>query len=67
MTGAVLAQAVGEGLPWFVVVPSVVMFALVVIAAPVWPYSRGWGWSIAGMGAVGMFVALLFTLAWVVS
>ena len=66
MTG--LAQAAGGGsLPWWVVVPSLVMLAFVVITAPIWPYSRGWGWSVAGMSAVGLFVAVLFSLAWVAS
>jgi hypothetical protein len=63
-----LAQAAGDGsLPWWVVVPSLVMLAFVVITAPIWPYSRGWGWSVAGMSAVGLFVAVLFSLAWVAS
>lgn len=63
----VLAQAAADGLPWWVFAPSVVMLAFVVITAPIWPYSRGWGWSVAGMSAVGLFVAALFTLAWVAS
>lgn len=62
----VLAQAAaGAGLPWWVFAPSLVMLGFVVVTAPVWPWSRGWGWAVAGMSGVGLFVALLFTLAWV--
>ena len=62
-----MAQAASGGLPWWVFVPSLVMLVFVVIAAPIWPYSRGWGWSVAGMSAVGLFVAALFSLAWIAS
>lgn len=60
------AQAAG-GAPWFVFVPALVLLAFVVATAPVWPYSRGWGWSVAGMSAVAMAVAVLFSVAWLAS
>ena len=63
----VLAQAASDGLPWWVFAPSLVMLGFVVLTAPIWPYSRGWGWSVAGMSGVGLFVAALFSLAWVAS
>lgn len=64
----VLGQAAGDGsLPWWVLAPSLVMLAFVVVTAPIWPYSRGWGWTVAGMSGVGLFVAVLFSLAWVAS
>lgn len=64
---AVLAQAASDPLPWWVFAPSLVMLAFVILTAPVWRYSRGWGWTVAGMSGVGLFVAVLFTLAWVAS
>lgn len=62
-----VAQATSEGMPWWVFVPSLVMLAFVVVTAPIWPYSRGWGWTIAAMSGVGLFVAGLFSLAWLAS
>lgn len=61
-----LAQA-SEPIPLWAMVPSAVMLAFVVVTAPIWPYSRGWGWSVAGMAAVGLGVAIMFSLAWVLS
>ena len=54
MTGVLLAQATGDALPWWVFAPSIVMLGFVVITAPIWPYSRGWGWAVAGMSGVGL-------------
>lgn len=42
------------------VVPLVLIAALVVLAAPLWPWSRGWGWPPAGMLALGLATMLLF-------
>jgi hypothetical protein len=61
-----LAQASGP-IPLWVLAPSAVMLTFVVLTAPIWPYSRGWGWSIAGMSAIGLGVAVMFSLAWVLS
>jgi hypothetical protein len=61
-----LAQA-ADPIPLWVVAPSAVMLAFVVLTAPIWPYSRGWGWSVAGMAAVGLGVAIMFSLAWILS
>lgn len=61
------AEEAGRGLPWWVFAPSLVMLAFVVVTAPIWRYSRDWGWSVAGMAGVGLFVALLFSLAWIAS
>lgn len=60
-----MTEIAREGLPWWVFAPSVVMLVFVVLTAPVWPWSRGWGWAVAGMSAIGLMVAVLFTLAWV--
>jgi hypothetical protein len=36
---------------------------LTLLVAPLWPWSRGWGWAPAGMFAMGLGTVLLFTLA----
>ncbi|MTV25072.1 DUF3309 family protein [Nitriliruptoraceae bacterium ZYF776] len=41
-------------------VPIVVVSLLVILAAPVWRWSRGWGWQPAGILAVGLATLLLF-------
>lgn len=61
-----LAQATSP-IPLWVLAPSAVMLAFVILTAPIWPYSRGWGWSVAGMAAIGLGVAVMFSLAWVLS
>lgn len=44
------------------VLPVLVIIAvLVVLVAPLWPWSRGWGWAPAGMLAMGLGTMLLFT------
>jgi hypothetical protein len=43
--------------------PAIVLAALVVLAAPLWPWSRGWGWPPAGILAMGLATVLLFTWA----
>lgn len=42
------------------VVTLVAIGALVVLAAPLWPWSRGWGWAPAGMLTVGLATMALF-------
>ena len=67
MTAAVLLAQAAEstdGVPWYALVPGTVMLVLVVLTMPLWPWSRGWGWNIAGMSATGLFVVGLFTLTW---
>jgi hypothetical protein len=43
------------------VVLLVIIGLLVVLAAPVWPWSRGWTWAPAGMLLMGLATMLLFT------
>lgn len=62
-----MTEAADAGIPWFVFVPSLVMLTFVVLTAPIWPYSRQWGWAVAGMAGVGLFVAALFSVTWLVS
>jgi hypothetical protein len=42
------------------VVPLVLIALLTLLAAPLWPWSRGWGWAPAGMLAMGLATMLLF-------
>ncbi len=41
-------------------VPLVLIGLLTLLAAPLWPWSRGWGWAPAGMLALGLATMLLF-------
>lgn len=38
----------------------VIIAILVILAAPLWPWSRGWTWAPAGMLAMGLATMLLF-------
>jgi len=49
--------------PW-IVLPTLVMLAAAVAVAPVWPWSRQWGWPMAGMFGVTAATAALFSVAW---
>jgi hypothetical protein len=42
-------------------IPALILVVLVVAAAPVWPWSRGWTWAPAGMLAMGLATLLLFS------
>ena len=42
------------------VVPLAIIGLLIALAAPLWPWSRGWGWAPAGILAVGLGTMLLF-------
>lgn len=42
-------------------VPLVAIAVLVLLAAPLWPWSRGWTWAPAGILAMGLATMLLFT------
>lgn len=41
--------------------PTIVVLVAFVLAAPIWPWSRGWGWTPAGMVGVTLATILLFT------
>lgn len=43
--------------------PALVVFVALMLAAPIWPWSRGWGWIPAGMVGVTLMTILLFTLS----
>lgn len=43
--------------------PTVAVLVALVLVSPWWPWSRGWGWTPAGMVAVTCATIVLFTLA----
>jgi hypothetical protein len=43
-------------------VTAVVIAVLVIVALPLWPWSRGWGWAPAGMLAMGLATVIVFSL-----
>jgi hypothetical protein len=43
--------------------PTVVVLGAVLLVAPFWPWSRGWGWTPAGMVGVTLGSIVLFTLS----
>ena len=45
------------------VVPRLIVGLLMVLAAPLWPWSKGWTWAPAGMLAMGLATMLLFQYA----
>lgn len=65
-TPLVVAQQATEIGPW-ITYPTLVMLVAAVAAAPVWPWSRQWGWTIAGIFGVSAATAALFTGAWLLS
>lgn len=42
------------------VVPLLLIALLTVLAMPLWPWSRRWGWAPAGMLLIGLATMLLF-------
>lgn len=44
-------------------IPVVAVLAVLLLVAPVWPWSRGWGWTPAAMVGVTLGTILLFTLS----
>lgn len=52
-----------EEAPVFQVVPTLLLGLLVILAMPVWRWSRGWGWAPAGMLAMGLGSLVLFSFA----
>lgn len=51
----------------WIIFPTLVMLVAAVAAAPLWPWSRGWGWPISGMFGVAAMVAAVFTIGWLFS
>lgn len=43
--------------------PTIVVLAALVVVAPLWPWSRGWGWTPAAMVGVTLATIVLFTLS----
>ena len=45
------------------ILPMVLLGVLTLAVAPLWPWSRGWGWAPAGILGMGFATFLLFQLA----
>ena len=43
--------------------PTVAVLVALVLTAPVWSWSRGWGWTPAAMVGVVLATIVLFTLS----
>lgn len=43
--------------------PTIVVLVVLLLVAPVWRWSRGWGWTPAAMVGVTLTTIVLFTLA----
>jgi uncharacterized membrane protein len=44
-------------------IPTLVVLVALVAVLPVWPHSRGWGWTVAGMVGMTLGTIVLFTLS----
>lgn len=59
--GAVANQRTAEGgvrMTW--AIPSIVVAVVLLLAMPLWPWSRGWGWIPTGM--VGVIAAIVWSI-----
>ncbi len=43
--------------------PTLVVLIALLLVAPLWRWSRGWGWTLAGMVGVTLVSIVLFTLS----
>ena len=43
--------------------PTLVVALMLALVAPVWPWSRGWGWVPAAMVGVTLATIILFTMS----
>lgn len=43
--------------------PTLAVLAMLVLVAPLWPWSRGWGWAPAGMVGMTLATIVVFTLS----
>jgi hypothetical protein len=43
--------------------PAFAILVIMLLVAPIWPYSRGWGWTWVGILGLGAGSVVLFTLA----
>lgn len=52
---------------FWVATPFLVLLVVVIIVSPIWPYSRDWGWTIAGIFGITLGTIAMFTAGWLVS
>lgn len=50
----------GDTLRWL---PTLAVALVLALTAPIWPWSRGWGWVPAAMVGVTLATIVLFTLS----
>ncbi len=54
-------------LGWWVAPPFLVLFVVVLLVSPIWPYSKNWGWTLAGIFGMTLGTIAMFTAGWIVS
>lgn len=64
---ALVAETSATPVGIWIVVPTLVMLAAAIAVAPVWPWSRQWGWPMAGIFGVTALTAAMFSVAWLFS
>lgn len=52
---------------WWVAAPFLVLMTVVIMVSPIWPYSKNWGWTMAGIFGMTAGTIAAFTTAWLVS
>lgn len=67
LAAAVTGQVERQPVEWWVATPAVVVLLVVLAVAPIWPWTRGWGWTPAGIVGVTVVTIGLFTTAWLLS
>lgn len=64
LLAAPAAESEPTGFSWWVLVPTLVLLSVAVAAAPIWPWSRRWGWPVAAIFGVSAGTAAIFTVGW---
>lgn len=67
LAAAVTSEATRTPIGWWVAAPALVVLGLVLVVAPIWPWTKDWGWTIAGIVGVTVATIAMFTTAWLLS